>query len=103
MKSIRTFAFINLSTINLLTIILLTAMPAMAVLPVSFARPVPYTFSDGVGSFVVGDVNGDDKLDLITGGTNGVSVSLGNGDGTFSESSQLSERGRRLGACRHEW
>jgi Bacterial Ig-like domain (group 3)/FG-GAP-like repeat len=52
-------------------------------LPVSFARPVPYSFSDGVNSFVVGDVSGDGKPDLIAGGPNGVSVSLGNGDGTF--------------------
>ena len=52
----------------------------------SFAAPTPYTV--GTQPFFVGvaDVNGDGKLDLITanGGSNDISVLLGNGNGTFA-------------------
>jgi hypothetical protein len=51
----------------------------------AFQSPVTYAVGDGPDALAVGDVNGDGKLDLVTGNDTGTSVSvlLGNGDGTF--------------------
>ena len=45
--------------------------------------PVHYDLGGGPGSLVAPDLNGDGKLDLVAGTSNGVSVLLGRGDGTF--------------------
>ena len=42
------------------------------------------TVSAGAECLVVGDVNGDGRIDLIASGPDGTSVLLGNGDGTFA-------------------
>jgi hypothetical protein len=51
----------------------------------TFQKPVTYAVGNGPDALAVGDVNGDGKLDLVTGNDTGASVSvlLGNGDGTF--------------------
>jgi hypothetical protein len=58
----------------------------------TFRRQVDYTTGPGVSSVAVGDFNGDGKVDLAVadsaGGdaqNSGVSVLLGNGDGTFQQ------------------
>jgi uncharacterized repeat protein (TIGR01451 family) len=50
-----------------------------------FASAVTYPVGNGPSAVVVGDFNGDGKLDLAVAnaGSNSVSVLLGNGDGTF--------------------
>jgi len=47
----------------------------------TFQTPVPYKAPNGGTSAAAADVNGDGKLDIVT---DGVSVLLGNGDGTFT-------------------
>jgi hypothetical protein len=51
----------------------------------TFQAAKSYTVGAGPDALAVGDVNGDGKLDLVTGNDTGASVSvlLGNGDGTF--------------------
>jgi hypothetical protein len=50
----------------------------------TFQPPVQYRAAAGVTCVAAGDMNGDGKLDLVTGGQIGqVGVLLGNGDGTF--------------------
>ena len=54
----------------------------------TFQPPVNYTVGENSKSVVVGDFNGDGKLDLAVANAanlpgNTVSVLLGNGDGTF--------------------
>jgi hypothetical protein len=52
---------------------------------------IPTGLAENGGYLAVADLNGDGKIDLVIGGVyfpggNGISVSLGNGDGTFSPS-----------------
>jgi hypothetical protein len=51
----------------------------------TFQLQTTYQTADGAQFLLVGDFNGDGKLDLVTGNNNNLSVSvlLGNGDGTF--------------------
>lgn len=49
----------------------------------TFAQLPPVSGSDGGGPEIAADFNGDGKLDLAYIGLTGVSIQLGNGDGTF--------------------
>lgn len=53
----------------------------------TFTTPATSTFAVGAGPYdlAVGDLNGDQKLDVVAvnNGSSSVSVLLGNGDGTF--------------------
>ena len=58
--------------------------PSITALP-SFAAQATFAVGTGPYSAVLGDVNGDGILDIVTAnyGTDNVSVLLGNGNGTF--------------------
>src|SRR5205823_980340 len=50
----------------------------------SFAAPVQYSAgSTAFSPVLIGDLNGDGKLDLAVATGNGIAIFLGNGDGTF--------------------
>jgi hypothetical protein len=49
----------------------------------SFSAPVLYPIGSMVGPVLAGDFNGDGKLDLAVATNSGITIHLGNGDGTF--------------------
>jgi FG-GAP-like repeat len=49
----------------------------------TFGPPITPSVSSPLGGIVVGDFNNDKKGDVVTGSANGLSILLGNGDGTF--------------------
>jgi hypothetical protein len=55
-----------------------------------FANKVPYPVEFAGDSVAAADVNGDGKIDLVT---DGVSVLLGNGDGTFRRGASIASGG----------
>src|SRR4051794_8473570 len=59
--------------------------------PSLFSSPTTYAVGANPIPVLVGEFNGDSKLDLATGNysTNTVSVLLGNGNGTFGAASNL--------------
>lgn len=62
-----------------------TSLLAGNIPPIELSDPRGYSVNSSPDSVVVGDFNGDGKLDLVTSDFwNFVSVMLGNGDGTFS-------------------
>jgi hypothetical protein len=63
---------------------LLTVTAAFATATVKFANPTVYgSAGSGTNFVVVADLNGDGFPDMIVANTDGVSVRLNNGDGTF--------------------
>jgi len=70
------------------------------IVPASFANATNFTVSTNPSSVVIGDINGDGKLDLATTNWdsnlvsgNLVSVLLGNGNGTFQSATKLPSGG----------
>ena len=53
----------------------------------TFSKVTSFTLDYFPTSVVVGDFNGDGALDLAFSDLNGVEIALGNGDGTFNETS----------------
>jgi hypothetical protein len=51
--------------------------------PITFAPPVVHDVANDPVTIAVGDFNGDNRLDIVSGNYASVSVLLGNGDGTF--------------------
>ena len=68
-----------------LAILVFAAAPALAVRP-KFSAPVGFTVGDSPHSVVVGDFNGDGKLDVVTASHSGntISVLLGLGNGKLA-------------------
>ena len=56
----------------------------------TFSAPVTVRVGNNPSSVVAGDLDGDGDIDIATGVSNGISVVLNNGDGTFGMSSQFS-------------
>src|SRR5689334_7114216 len=72
---------------SLLLSLLLTVTSAFAAVPtIKFAAPVIYNSGGKAANFVVSaDVDGDGVPDMIVSNTDGVSVMINNGDGTFQD------------------
>src|SRR5688572_31757237 len=79
--------------VGILTTLSATAYPAAATEGRLFAPPVSYSTGNLPLSVAIGDLNGDGKPDLAVANafSAGVSVLLGNGDGSFRSEEHTSE------------
>ncbi|HTS38092.1 MAG TPA: VCBS repeat-containing protein [Candidatus Solibacter sp.] len=68
------------------------SLPALGA-TLEFTSATVYSVPPGPGSVVVGDFNGDDKLDVAVASQGSVSILLGKGNGTFQPAKSFSDGG----------
>src|SRR5437870_2776206 len=84
----RESVFLSLAS---LIVSLVLPMAAVASGTISFASQQQYVTGNGTESAQVGDINGDGKPDIVASEVyqNTISISYGNGDGTFQSAIQI--------------